>query len=281
MKRSIVSILLVVSLILVSACGSNSNNSSTSSSSSAPSSSSASSAASESGLDKVQKRGKLVVATSGNGKPFTYLDEKGNLVGFDIDLANLIADELGVELELKTGQFSGFIPALLNGEFDAIISALNVTEERKQSIDYTEPYFADGYVAIVKEGDDSVKDINGIAGKVVGVTTGTAYVKVAENIGGYKELKEYPGNAEGFADLVSGRVDVIINNSRIANEFIATNPGKAKVVGDVVKGTDVAIGMQKNNEELRDKISEIIKTIKADGTLNDLSMKWFNSPLPF
>jgi len=222
----------------------------------------------------------MVVATSGNGKPFTYLDEKGNLIGFDIDLANIIADEIGVKLELKTGQFSGFIPALLNGEFDAIVSALNVTEERKQSIDYSEPYYADGYVAIVKEGNDTVKDIYDLEGKVVGVTAGTAYVKVAENIGGYKELMEYPGNAEGFADLANGRADVIINNSRIANEYIATNPGKAKVVGDVIKGTDVAIGLRKNNDELRDKISEIIKAKKADGTLNELSMKWFDSPLP-
>ena len=228
-------------------------------------------------LEKIKESGKIVIGTTGNYRPYSYVDSNNKLVGYDIEWGNMIAKELGVKAEFVTGQFAGMIPGLVANKFDVLLSGMNVTEERLKSIDFSESYSQDGAVAVTKKGSHSVKDIHDIKGKIVGVNAGSAFEEVVKQMGGYKELKTYPGAAESFADLSAGRVDVVAIGWVPAAEYIKNSPaGKdIEIVGEPFDVKEVGVAINKGDTELKDKIDSIIQAKKEDGTYNELTQKYF------
>lgn len=270
--KKLFSALLSISLLLgITACGSNATNQPSTTANGG-------SQQAESGntLEKIKKDGKIVIGTTGNYRPFTYMDSNNQLVGYDIEWGNIIAEGLGVKAEFVTGQFAGLIPGLVAGKFDVVMSGANITEERKKSIDFSVPYAQDGAVAVIKKGSNAVKGIMEIKGKVVGVNAGSAFEAAVKKIGGYKELKEYPGAAESFADLVAGRVDVVAIGIVAAGEYIKNSPsGKdIEIIGDIFEVKDVGVGIRKN-DPLKGEIDKIIEEKKKDGTYEKLTQKHF------
>ncbi|WP_207953314.1 substrate-binding periplasmic protein [Paenibacillus agricola] len=227
-------------------------------------------------LAKIKKDGKIVIGTTGNFRPYSYMDSNNQLVGYDIEWGNMIAKELGVKAEFVTGQFAGLIPGLIANKFDVLMSGANITEERKQSIDFSASYSQDGAVAVIKKGTNAVQDIADIKGKVVGVNAGSAFEAAVKRIGGYKDLKTYPGAAESFADLLAGRVDVVAIGVVSAAEYIKNSPsGKdIEMVGGTFEVKDVGVGLRKN-DELKKEIDRIIEMKKKDGTYNKLTQQYF------
>ncbi|GGG85817.1 substrate-binding periplasmic protein [Paenibacillus radicis (ex Gao et al. 2016)] len=232
----------------------------------------------ENTLDKIKKAGKIVIGTGGNYRPFNYMNEKNELVGFDIEWGNIIAEGLGVKAEFITGQFSGLTPGLLAGKFDILLAGVNVTDERKKSVDFAEPYGRDGVVAVVnKEGSNNPADINDLQGKVVGVIGGATAQAVVKGIGGYKEIKEYPGGTEVFKDLVNKRVDLVSIGQDAAGDYLKNSPdgSKLEIAGEPYTIVDVAIPLRKNNAALKEAIDKIILEKKQDGTYQKLAEKYF------
>lgn len=268
MKKFLLFLIIVVSLVSLTACGSNSSKAKEGNKETAEG---------ENALERIQNSGKLIIGTTGNYRPFSYMDSNNELTGYDIEWANIIAEELGVEAEFITGQFSGLIPGLVANKFDIILSGVNITEERAKSIDFSEPYAQDGAVAVIKKGSNSVKSINDIEGKVVGVNAGSAFEEVVKQIGGYKELKVYPGAAESFSDLVSGRVDVVAIGLPAAAEYIQNSPsGKdIEIIGEPFDVKGIGVAIPKEQAELKAEINRIIQAKKEDGTYNELSQKYF------
>lgn len=268
MKKFLLFLIIVVSLVSLTACGSNSSKAKEGKKETAEG---------ENALERIQNSGKLIIGTTGNYRPFSYMDSNNELTGYDIEWANIIAEELGVEAEFITGQFSGLIPGLVANKFDIILSGVNITEERAKSIDFSEPYAQDGAVAVIKKGSNSVKSINDIEGKVVGVNAGSAFEEVVKQIGGYKELKVYPGAAESFSDLVSGRVDVVAIGLPAAAEYIQNSPsGKdIQIIGEPFDVKGIGVAIPKEQAELKAEINRIIQAKKEDGTYNELSQKYF------
>lgn len=268
MKKFLLFLIIVVSLVSLAACGSNSSKAKEGNKETAEG---------ENALERIQNSGKLIIGTTGNYRPFSYMDSNNELTGYDIEWANIIAEELGVEAEFITGQFSGLIPGLVANKFDIILSGVNITEERAKSIDFSEPYAQDGAVAVIKKGSNSVKSINDIEGKVVGVNAGSAFEEVVKQIGGYKELKVYPGAAESFSDLVSGRVDVVAIGLPAAAEYIQNSPsGKdIQIIGEPFDVKGIGVAIPKEQAELKAEINRIIQAKKEDGTYNELSQKYF------
>ncbi|NWQ44657.1 transporter substrate-binding domain-containing protein [Bacillus sp. EB106-08-02-XG196] len=268
MKKFLLFLIIVVSLVSLTACGSNSSKAKEGNKETAEG---------ENALERIQNSGKLIIGTTGNYRPFSYMDSNNELTGYDIEWANIIAEELGVEAEFITGQFSGLIPGLVANKFDIILSGVNITEERAKSIDFSEPYAQDGAVAVIKKGSNSVKSINDIEGKVVGVNAGSAFEEVVKQIGGYKELKVYPGAAESFSDLVSGRVDVVAIGLPAAAEYIQNSPsGKdIQIIGEPFDVKGIGVAIPKEQAELKAEINRIIQAKKEDGTYNELSQKYF------
>jgi ABC-type amino acid transport substrate-binding protein len=270
MKKFLV-FLLIVSLAALTACGS------TSSEASQKNKENNKTVERANALEKVKNSGKLVIGTTGNYRPFSYMDSNNKLIGYDIEWGNIIAEELGVKAEYVTGQFAGLIPGLVANKFDVILSGVNVTEERAKSIDFSESYAQDGAVAVVKKGANSVKSIKDIKGKIVGVNAGSAFEAVVRQIGGFKELKVYPGAAESFADLIAGRVDVVAIGLPAAAEYIQNSPsGKdIEITGEPFDVKQIGVAIPKGEAELKAEIDRIIKAKKEDGTYEKLSQKYF------
>lgn len=222
------------------------------------------------------EKDKLVIATSGTYRPITF-SEGGDLTGFDIDLGKEIGKRIGVEVEFVSGQLSGLLPGLNAGKFDAVMSGLLMTEQRKQSITFSDPYLADGTIAVTKAGNTVVTDITKLNGLKVGVIGGSATQTAIEKLGGYTELKEYPGAPEGFADVAAGRIDVFAAGRIAANDFVKNSPKGAdlKVVGEIFALTPAAVGLPKSDTTLKPKVDAAIKELWADGTLVALQQKWF------
>jgi ABC-type amino acid transport substrate-binding protein len=278
MKKALIILFMISLMASITACGAKSG--STQGTAQSPSATTKPEATQDSKNDtlaKIKKDGKIVIGTTGNFRPYTYMDSNNQLVGYDIEWGNMIAKELGVKAEFVTGQFAGLIPGLIANKFDVLMSGANITEERKQSIDFSASYSQDGAVAVIKKGTNAVNDITEIKGKVVGVNAGSAFEAAVKRIGGYKDLKTYPGAAESFADLIAGRVDVVAIGVVSAGEYIKNSPtGKdIEMVGKTFEVKDVGVGMRKNDDGLKKEIDRIIDMKKKDGTYNKLTQQYF------
>ncbi|WJH37014.1 ABC transporter substrate-binding protein [Paenibacillus sp. CC-CFT747] len=272
-------LLLFVALsVLVTACG----NSKTAPAAADGAASSPPDASAQTTLDQIKKRGKLIIGTSGNYRPLTYMDEQGKLTGFDIDWGNALAKELGVTAEFVPGNVSGLLAGLNAGKFDIVMSGLLMTEERKKAIDFSSVYYKDGVVALAKKDNKAVTGITHLQGLTVGVIGGAAQHSDLLEIGGYKELKEYPGNAEGFADLKNGRIQLYALGKIAANDFIKNDKDGSQyaAVGDMYKLRDAGIGIRKNDSALKKAIDDIIEKKQKDGSYNELAVKWFGFAVP-
>lgn len=228
------------------------------------------------GAEPAGEKDKLVIATSGTYKPITY-SEGGELTGYDIDMGKEIGRRIGVRVEFVSGQLSGLLPGLNAGKFDAVMSGLLMTEQRKQSITFSEPYLADGTIAVGKTGNAKVTDITKLERLKVGVIGGSATQTAIEKLGGYSELKEYPGAPEGFADVSAGRIDVFAAGRIAADDYVKTSPkgGDLKTAGQIFNMMPAGVGFAKNDTALKPKFDQAISAMWADGTVAKLQQKWF------
>ncbi|MGF9648733.1 transporter substrate-binding domain-containing protein [Pseudarthrobacter oxydans] len=233
------------------------------------------SASSTASADTAPKE-KFTIATSGTFRPITF-SEGGKLTGFDIEVGTLIADKLGMEAEFVEGQLTGLLPGLNSGKFDAVMSGLTMTEPRKQSITFSTPYLADGAVAVVKKDNTSVEQVSKLDGLVAGAIGGSGTESDVKALGGFTELKAYPGAPEGFADVAAGRIDVFATGRIAAENFMKNSPlaAELKIVGDVYGTKPAGVGLPKDDTEMKPKVDKIIEELKADGTLEELNQKWF------
>ncbi|MGY0375047.1 amino acid ABC transporter substrate-binding protein [Clostridium sp. JNZ J1-5] len=231
---------------------------------------------SDNSLETVKQAGKLVVGLDDAYPPMEFRDEKNNLVGFDIDLANEIGKKLGVKVEFMTTEWNGILLALQSKKFDMIISGLSITEERKKSIAFSEPYVMGGQVIAVKAGNDSIKTLADLKGKKVGCQMGSTGQKAAEtNLKDIKELRKYGKITEAFSELSIGRVDAVIMDAQVGGYYIAKKPGEFVVLKEMVSEEPMGVGFKKEDKQLQNAIQKAIDELKADGTLSKLSVKWF------
>ncbi|KQN88966.1 transporter substrate-binding domain-containing protein [Arthrobacter sp. Leaf69] len=218
---------------------------------------------------------KFTIATSGTFRPVTFSDG-GKLTGFDIEVGTLIAEKLGMQAEFVEGQLTGLLPGLNSGKFDAVMSGLIMTDARKQSVTFSTPYLADGTVAVVSK-NSTVPDVTKLAGLKAGAIGGSGTETDVKAIGGFSELKAYPGANEGFSDVAAGRIDVFATTRIAAEDFLKNSPTASglKIVGDVHGIKTAGVALPKNDTEMKPKVDKIITELKADGTLEKLNQKWF------
>jgi len=231
-------------------------------------------------LPEIVKRGKLIAATSGNLPPVTFLNEKNELQGYDINVARFIEKHLGVPIELVRLDWKGILPGLQTGRFDAVFSNVNITPERKQIFDYSIPYSRSAVVVVARA---SVKDITGPAslkGRLVGAISGgmdgeIPAKEIEKEHGAFKAFKGYAGYAEMFADLEIGRVEAVVTPDTAAANFIKQRPGVAQIVGEPYKVRFVGVPMQKGAVQLKAKVDESIRAMKREGLLDRWGKEYF------
>jgi ABC-type amino acid transport substrate-binding protein len=233
-------------------------------------------------LANIQEKGVWVIGTSGNNKPTIFRDPSGELVGMDADWANRIAKHLGVKVEWEVLDFKGIIPGLQAKQFDAAMSGLRVTEERKAAIDFSDPIGADEAVAVYKAGTPGIKSPEDISGKTVCVVAGSSNgEEPVKRIGTAKKVQAYPGQAEAFADLANGRCEVMVTGRLLAADWRKSGEGEGFEIS--VDGTDcaaLAVGFPKGSEELLEAVNEAIQQERDAGAYEEVAKEWMGEPFP-
>lgn len=218
--------------------------------------------------------GKLVIGSDTAFPPFEEM--KGDVAeGFDVDLANAIGEELGVEVEFMTVKFDTLIPQLkAGGTFDLIMSAMTINDDRKQEIDFSEAYIDSNQSIAVSKGS-GIKAAADLDGKKVGVqsgTTGEAWAK--ENLKG-AEIVPFDDTLAAFSALQAGKVVAIVNDLPVS-AWIVTDPARnAEIIEEVPTGEQYGIGVSKDNPELKAAIDAALTTLRENGTYDEIYAKWF------
>ncbi len=220
---------------------------------------------------------KIVVATDATWPPMEYIDEQTKeIVGFDIDLMKEIAKAAGFEVEFKNTAWDGIFAGLAAGKYDAVMSSVTITEERKKEMDFSKPYINAGQVLIVRQETQGVETLRDMVGKKVGAQIGTTGAFEVEKVEGV-ELKTYDEIGLAFEDLVNGRIDGVVADTPVAANFALQNPtykGKLKIVGEPFTEEYYGIAVQKGNKELLDMINKGLDEVLGTPTYDALVKKW-------
>ena len=226
-------------------------------------------------LAEVQKEGKLTIGLDDSYPPMEFRDSKNDLVGFDVDLGNEVGKKLGVKTEYTSTDFNGILLALTSSKFNIILSAMSITDKRKESIDFSDTYVMGGQVVAVKHGNTSIKKLADLKGKVVACQLGSTGDSAASAIKGLKEVKKYDKITEAFQELSSNRVDAVVMDAQVGGYYVAKKPGEYDVLKDRISEEPIGIGFKKEDKELRVAVQKALNELKSDGTLSKLSQKWF------
>jgi len=224
---------------------------------------------------------KLIVGTEPTFPPFEYQDENTKeIVGFDIDLIKAIAEEAGYEVEIQSLGFDGLIGALKSGNIDVIMSGMSITPEREEEVDFGTPYFDAGLMLAVPTDNTTINSFDDLQGKTVAVQIGTTGATKAEELkqaGIVKEVKTFDTMDAVFLELLNGTVDAVINDKPVNEVFMAKNPGKIKMVGDIVDGEQYGFAVASGQTELLQKLNEGLEKVKASGKYDEIKAKYFGN----
>lgn len=248
-------------------------------SSSSSASSSASSAATEATEVVLVNPGQLTIITSPDYPPFENI-ENGELEGFEIDLAKAVAEQLNLEPNFVQMQFDAISPAIIaGGQGDVGMSGFSVTPERAKEIDFTESYYIDDQaVAVMK--DSGITEENAAsaldnAGMIIAVQTGTTGETYAQENFPNATVQGYGNSVDCFAAMQSGQANAVCTNLAVVKRMIDTAYGDAEVVIEVATGEEYAAIVAPDNPELTKQIDEALKTLEENGTIEELTNKWF------
>ena len=230
-------------------------------------------------LETIQEKGKLVVGMSAYYAPyeFHYIDENGKDVigGFDVDIANEIADAIGVELVIQEMDFDALVSALPAGKVDVVISGMNPTEERAKVVDFSDIYYNSQHGILVRTEDaDKYKTFADLEGAKVGAQLGSTQEQIAKAEIPNADLQLLANVNNLILELKSGKVDAIVMEKPVAEMAVKNNPDLA--VGEPTyeeKTGGNAVGVAKNNPELLAKINEVINELNESGKMDDYILK--------
>lgn len=210
-------------------------------------------------------------------RPFEFQDEKGEYVGFDIDLIAAIAEASGFKYEIRSMNFDGVLGGVQSGLVDGAISAITITDERKQKMDFSDPYFdANQSIAVKKDNNDIAKEED-LKGKKIGVQLGTTGALLAEEIAGVENVKHFNNIVEAFLELENGGVVAVMNDIPVTADYIQSGDKDIKVAFEIPTGETYGIAVKKGNAELLEKINSGLKTIKENGKYDEIYQKWFGT----
>jgi polar amino acid transport system substrate-binding protein len=231
-------------------------------------------------LDDIMKSGTLKVAVPQDFPPFGSVTPDLKPVGYDIDVANLIGKKLGVKVELVPVTSANRIPYLQTKKVDLVISSLGKNPDREKVIDFSDAY-APFFNGVFGPADVKVSKVEDLAGMTVGVTRGAVEdLELSKIAPPTVSIKRYEDNNGTISAFLSGQVQVIATGNVVAAAIIARNPPKKPETKFLIKNSPCFIGMNKDEPKLLQKVNAIVAESRKDGSLNAISMKWLNAPLP-
>ena len=226
---------------------------------------------------------KITIATEGAYPPFNFVKPDGSLAGFDVDIAKALCEEMKADCKIIAQEWDGAIPALQADKFDAYIASMQITEERKKQVDFSEKYYSTPPAIAAPKGTD-IKGVTkeDLAGKTIGVQISTTHANYAEAIYTDSEVRTYPTAEEYRLDLANGRLDAVNDNSTTLIDWLKSEDGACcKLVGtfpSVVEfhGPGTGIAFKKGRQELIDKFNAAIKAIRKNGKYKEINDQYFD-----
>lgn len=219
--------------------------------------------------------GVLVMSTNAEFPPYEYHDG-GEIVGIDVEIAQAIAEKMGMELEIEDVAFDSIIPEITSGKADMGLAGMTVTEDRKVSVDFSDTYAKASQMIIVKE-DSAIAGPDDLKGVVVGVqlgTTGDIYVSDLEAEG--TTVERYNKGFEAVQALSQGKIDAVVIDGEPAKTFVAETEG-IKMLDEAFTEEEYAIAVKKGNTELLDKINGALAELKSEGVLDEIVAKYIKA----
>ena len=210
--------------------------------------------------------GKLHMATNAAFPPYEMVADDGSFEGIDVEIAGKIAEKLGLELVVDDMDFGSVITSVQAGKSDIAMAGLTVTDERKENVDFSDTY-ATGVQTVIVPIDSDIETIDDLQGKLIGCQESTTgYIYCSDDYG-EDMVTAFPNGANAIQALLSGKVDAVVIDSQPAQEFVAQNAGKLKMLGTEYVTEDYAIGVSKDNTALRDAVNNALKELIDDGTV--------------
>ena len=244
--------MLCTSALMFSACGGNASSTADSS--------------------KTEDAKVLHMATNAAFEPYEYV-ESNEVVGIDAEIAKAICDKLGYQLQIDDMEFDAIITAVTTGKADFGMAGMTITDERKQSVDFTDPYTNAVQVIIVNEKDSPVASADDLKGKSIGVQMGTTGDIYVTDIEGAK-VERFNKGADAVLALTQGKVDAVVIDNQPAKAFVAQNPG-TKILDDPFENEEYAICLKKGSE-LTEQFNKALKELKDDGTIDTIIKKYIS-----
>lgn len=231
-------------------------------------------------LESIQEKGEIVVAMEGTWAPWTYHDENDVLVGYDVEVAEKIAEKLGVKATFVEGEWDGLFAGLDTGRYDIVVNGVEVTDERAEKYDFSEPYCYIKTALIVHADNNDITSFEDLDGKTTANSIASTYMTLAESYGATATGVD---SLDQTLDLVlSGRVDATLNAEVSFYDYMNVHPdAKLKVAALTEDASLVAIPIRKGEENaaLKDAIDKAVKELRESGELAEISEKYFGSDI--
>ena len=278
---SMMGVMAAAGVLTLAGCSSNNSSSAASSTASSAASDGASSAAAANDLlSTIQNRGTLIVALEGASQPWSYHDESDTLVGYDVEVSRAIAEKLGVEPEYVESDWDSLFAGLDAGRYDLVCNGVEITEERSKTYDFTAPY---GYIhtaLAVKKDNDTITSFEDLNGKTTANSLASTYMELAESYGA--TVQGIDTLEETIQLLTAGRIDATLNADVSFYDYLNVHPdADFKIVAQTEEASHVAIPLRKGDEtaSLLEAINNAIDELRADGTLTELSERYFGQDI--
>lgn len=233
----------------------------------------------DSGASHLVEEGKLIMSTNAQFPPYEMTTDDGGFAGIDVEIAQAIADKLGLELVIDDMDFDSALLAVQQGKSDIVMAGVSVTPKRQMVMEFSDSYATGIQVVIVKEGSDVTMD--NLGEKMIGTqrgTTGYIYASDTPDNGGYGEdhVTAYDNGASAVQALLNDQVDCVIIDKAPAQEYVKANPGLTLLEGNWVE-EQYAIGIDKGNTELLEKVNAALAELIADGTVQKIIDKYITA----
>ena len=231
-------------------------------------------------LQKIQSRGTIIVGLEGDWAPWSFVDENDELMGFDVEVARAIAEKLGVEAEIIPGEWDGLFAGMDAGRYDMVVNGVEVTPERTEKYDFSDPYAYIRTALIVRGDNEDIKTFEDLKGKKTANSIASTYMNLAEDYGatcyGVDTLDET------LTMVLQGRVDATLNAIVSYTDYLAQHPdANLKVVATTEDASNVAIPMRKGDEtaSLLEAVNKAIAELHEEGVISELSIKYFGEDI--
>lgn len=230
--------------------------------------------------DAILKSGRLRVAVDTTYPPMEFESDDGKIIGLDIDLANELGKILKVKVEFIVMPWDGILAGLMSNRYDIIMSSMNITDERKQQVNFV-PYMSMGQVFVVKKSGKPVTNQKELAAKVVAVQADTTSFTAVENFKksgiAIKTIKAFTGATETFSALKSNQAEVIVIDEAVGLYYSALDPKTFYISGNALNSEPIGIAVKKTDSKLHAALSGAMKTIKDNGTFSRIYKQWLKS----